>query len=158
VSGGPVADAQVRLSNNEATVTGPDGIAFFDALPMGTYSVYAFYAPTGQSGRLSDVQLSSPGQQVVRTVYLDQRGDVLGTLWDDAAKPVRGPGPPGRLGGDRAGGRVTALATTADAGGPGGAGGAGRFQFLGIPEGTFLLEAALPTSPRRGAATASITA
>src|SRR6185369_4136847 len=158
VSGGPVADAQVRLSNNEATVTGPDGIAFFDALPLGSYSVYAFYAPTGQSGRLSDVNLSSPGQQVVRTVYLDQRGDVLGTLWDDAAKTIRVPGGVVRLSGDTAGGRVTALATTADAGGSGGPAGAGRFQFLGIPEGSFTLEAALPTSPRRASATAAITA
>src|SRR6185295_17257845 len=80
VSGGPVADAQVRLSNNDATVTDADGVAFFDALPVGTYSVYAFYAPTGQSGRLAGVQLTSPGQGVVRTVYLDQRGDVRGTL------------------------------------------------------------------------------
>ena len=50
VSGGPVADAQVRLSNGDMTVTGPDGVSFFDALPIGTYTVYAFYAPSGQSG------------------------------------------------------------------------------------------------------------
>ena len=57
----------MRLSNNEATVTGPDGVAFFDALPLGTYSVYAFYAPNGQSGRLSAVALTSAGQQINRT-------------------------------------------------------------------------------------------
>ncbi|MFL6203112.1 MAG: carboxypeptidase regulatory-like domain-containing protein, partial [Thermoanaerobaculia bacterium] len=153
VSGGPVADAQVRLSNNDATVTDSEGIAFFDALPLGTYSIYAFYAPTGQSGRLSNVQLTSPGQQIARTVYLDQRGDVRGTLWNDAAKTDPVEGGIVRLDGETAGGRVTALATTSSD-----AATAGRFEFQGIPEGTFLLEAAHPTTPQRASATAAITA
>jgi len=153
VSGGPVADAQVRLSNNDATVTDSEGVAFFDALPLGTYSIYAFYAPTGQSGRLSNIQLTSPGQQVARTVYLDQRGDVRGTLWNDAAKTIPVQGGIVRLDGDTAGGRVTALATTSSE-----AGSLGRFEFQGIPEGTFLLEAAHPTTPQRASATAAITA
>jgi len=153
ISGGPVADAQVRLSNDDATVTGADGIAFFDALPLGSYSVYTFYAPSGRSGRLTDVSLSSAGQKVVRTVYLDQRGDVRGTLWDDAAKTVKVAGGIVRLSGETAGGRVTALATTSSA-----ADNLGRFEFQGIPEGSFQLEAAAPTSPRRASATATLTA
>ncbi len=153
ITGGPVPDAQVRLSDNEATVTDADGVAFFDALPLGTYSIYAFYAPIGQSGRLSGVQLSSPGQQVARTVYLDQRGDVRGTLWNDAAKTERVPGGIVRLDGTTAGGRVAALATTSSE-----AGSEGSFEFQGIPEGTFQLTAAHPTTPQRAAATAAITA
>ncbi len=153
VTGGAVADAQVRLSNNEATVTGPDGVAFFDALPLGTYSVYTFYAPNGQSGRLSAVALTSAGQQINRTIYLDQRGEVRGTLWDDVLKTRPMGGGTVRLQGETAGGRVTALATTSSA-----TDALGIFEFLGIPEGSFTLEAALPTSPRRAAATAAITA
>ncbi|HKV08514.1 MAG TPA: carboxypeptidase regulatory-like domain-containing protein, partial [Thermoanaerobaculia bacterium] len=153
VSGGPVADAQVRLSNNDATVTDADGVAFFDALPLGTYSVYAFYAPTGQSGRLSSVQLTSPGQQVARVVYLDQRGDVRGTLYGNVERTVRIEGGVVRLDGDTAGGRVIALATTSSEDGS-----EGRFEFQGIPEGTFLLEAAHPSTPQRASASAAITA
>jgi len=153
VSGGPVADAQVRLSNADMTVTGPDGIAFFDALPLGTYTVYAFYAPSGQSGRLTSVALTSAGQQVFRTVYLDQRGEVRGTLWDDAAKTKPMPGGTVRLTGETAGGRVTALATTSSQ-----ADKLGKFEMLGIPEGSFQLEAAAPTSPRRAFASAALTA
>ncbi|HXT19536.1 MAG TPA: carboxypeptidase-like regulatory domain-containing protein, partial [Thermoanaerobaculia bacterium] len=153
VTGGAVADAQVRLSNNEATVTDANGVAFFDALPLGTYSVYAFYAPNGQSGRLTSVQLTTPGQQINRTIYLDQRGEVRGTLWDDALKTRPMPGGVVRLSGETAGGRVTALATTSSA-----AEALGKFEFLGIPEGTFTLEAGLQTSPRRATASAAITA
>ncbi|HWM74328.1 MAG TPA: carboxypeptidase regulatory-like domain-containing protein, partial [Nocardioides sp.] len=153
VSGGPVADAQVRLSNSDMTVTGPDGIAFFDALPLGTYTVYAFYAPSGQSGRLTSVALTSAGQKVFRTVYLDQRGEVRGTLWDDAAKTTPMPGGVVRLTGETAGGRVTALATTSSQ-----ADKLGKFELLGIPEGSFQLEAAAPTSPRRAFASAALTA
>ena len=153
VSGGPVADAQVRLSNDEATVSGPDGIAFFDALPLGTYGVYAFNAPTGQSGRLSGVELTSPGQEIARTVYLDQRGEVRGTLWSDATKTVAIEGGTVRLDGQTAGGRVSALATTGSE-----AGSEGRFDIQGIPEGTFQLVAAHPSTPQRASATAAITA
>ena len=82
-SGGPVADAQVRLSNGEWTVSGPDGTVYFDSLALGSYSLYAFHAPTGRSGRLSGLHLSSAGQELSATVYLDQRGEVRGTLYDD---------------------------------------------------------------------------
>ena len=152
-TGGAVADAQVRLSNNEATVTDPNGVAFFDALPLGSYAVSVFYAPNGKSGRLSSVVLTEAGQQINRTIYLDQRGEVHGTLWDDPAHTRPMGGGTVRLEGQTAGGRVTALATTSsvpDA--------LGKFEFLGIPEGTFDLAAALPTSPRLARAQATITA
>ena len=45
-AGGPVADAQVRLSNDDVTSTDATGFSYFEAVPLGTYSVYAFNAPT----------------------------------------------------------------------------------------------------------------
>ena len=151
-TGGPVADAQLRLSNGEASVSGTDGTVVFDALPLGTYSLYAFHAPTGRSGRVSGIGLTSPGQLVHATVYLDQRGEVRGTLYDDGSLTVAVVAGTVRLTGQTTGGRVTALATTS-----GVAGEEGRFSFLGIPEGSFDLEAGEQTSPRRARATATLT-
>ncbi len=151
-TGGPVADAQVRLSTGEWTVSGPDGLALWESVPLGTYSVYAFYAPTGQSGRVGNLRLTAPGQLLRSTVYLDQRGTIGGTLWEDALKIMPVPGGTVRLSGNTAGGRVVALATTS-----GQPGLEGTFSFEGIPEGTFSLEAGVQGTPRRAAATASIT-
>jgi|GEM_PF-5747628 len=151
-TGGPVADAQVRLSNGEWTVSGADGKVYFDALALGTYSVYAFHAPTGRSGRLGGLAVLTPGEHVSGTVSLDQRGEVRGTLYDDASRTVGVAGGTVQLNGKTAGGRVTALATTS-----GTAGEEGRFSFLGIPEGTFNLEAAVQTSARRARAEATLT-
>ena len=151
-TGGSVPDAQVRLSNGEWTVSGPDGKVYFDALALGTYSVYAFHAPTGRSGRLGGLAVLTPGQHVAGTVYLDQRGEVRGTLYDDATRTVGVAGGTVQLTGKTAGGRVTALASTS-----GTAGEEGRFSFLGIPEGTFDLEAAVQTSARRARAEATLT-
>ncbi len=151
-TGGPVADAQVRLSNGEWTVTDPQGTVVFDALALGNYSIYAFHAPTGRSGRLGGLSLSSPGQHLHGTVYLDERGEVRGTLYDDDTRTVGVPAGIVRLDGETAGGRVTALASTSSTSGE-----EGRFSFLGIPEGTFALEAALQTSARRARAEATLT-
>jgi hypothetical protein len=151
-TGGPVADAQVRLSNGEETVTDAAGLAIFDALPLKGYSLYAFYAPTGQSGRLANLLLSSPGQRLARTIYLDQRGEVRGTVWDDAARTVPVAGAVVRLDGKTSGGRLTALASTS-----GLPESLGRFELLGIPEGAFDLEAAVLESPRRAYAQAALT-
>ena len=151
-TGGPVADAQVKLSTGEWTVSGPDGLALWESVPLGTYSVYAFYAPTGQSGRVGNLRLTAPGQLLRGTVYLDQRGSIGGTLWEDALKIMPVPGGTVRLSGNTAGGRVVALATTS-----GQTGIEGTFSFEGIPEGTFSLEAGVQGTPRRAAASASIT-
>jgi hypothetical protein len=151
-TGGPVADAQVRLSALEWTVSDPDGVVRFDALALGTYSIYAFHAPTGRSGRIGGLSLASPGQQLAATVYLDQSGEVRGTLYEDASLTVGVPAGIVELTGQTAGGRLQALTTTSSATGE-----EGRFSFLGIPEGSFDLEAAVQTSSRRARATAGIT-
>lgn len=151
-TGGPVADAQIRLSNGEAATSNDQGIVIFDALPLGNYSIYAFDAPTGRSGRISDLRLTSPGQRLTATVYLDSRGEVRGTLYDDPAKTIPVPGGIVQLSGQTIGGGLQALATTS-----GQEGSEGRFSFGGIPEGDFKLVAALNTSPRRAYAQAALT-
>ena len=152
VTGGPVADAQVKLSTGEWTISGADGRALWESLPLGTYSVYAFNAPTGQSGRVGNLRITAPSQLVKGTVYLDQRGTIAGTLWEDALRIMPVPGGTVRLSGNTAGGRVVALATTSGAPGV-----EGTFSFEGIPEGTFQLAAGVQGTPRRAAAVASIT-
>ncbi|HUF85492.1 MAG TPA: Ig-like domain-containing protein [Acidimicrobiia bacterium] len=151
-SGAPVADAQVWLQGGEQTVSDAEGRATFDALPLGTWSIYAFDAPTGRSGRLGGVVLSQAGQVVSPTVYLDQRGEVRGTLFDDDAMFLPVAGATVELSGVTSNGPLRALATTG-----GGDGDIGRFAFAGIPEGSFDVVAAPPTSPRRARATVALT-
>ena len=157
-TGAVLPDTQVRIragwdAVNELTVADSTGVAHFDALPLLTYSITAFHAPTGRSGRLDGVRLSTPGQHVDRTLYVDQRGAVGGTLFDDAAmlSPVHGATV--QLTGQTAGGPLTALDTTS-----GQPGSLGRFEFFGIPEGSFALTAAVADSPRRAGAEVALTA
>jgi hypothetical protein len=152
VTGGPVADAIVSISGGDTGVSGPDGWVAFDALALGSYSVYAFYAPTGQAGRAQGVQLTVPGQEREITVYLDQRGEVHGTLFDDAGLTVPIPAATVELSGSTSAGGMRALATTS-----GQVLTLGRFSFLGIPEGRFNLTAAVPTSTRRAYAQVELT-
>jgi len=153
VSGAPVPDAQVKLSNGEMTVSGADGRAIFESLRVGTYGAYVFYAPSGRSARVSNLTLSFGGSIVEGTANLDQRGEVRGTVWDSAALTTPIPGAVVELRGETAGGRLVALATASTD-----AAQLGRFEFLGIPESDFTLTAAEQTTPRRGKLTASITA
>ena len=145
--------AQAAQENRppEATISDADGRAQFDALPLGTHEVYVFHAPTGRSGRVSNLQLTTAGQYLEEVVYLEQRGEVKGTLWNDPSKDVAVPGASVSLAGSTAGGSVSALATTSSASET-----LGRFDFLGIPEGHFQLEAATPTSARRARAGADL--
>ncbi|MEM8931210.1 MAG: Ig-like domain-containing protein, partial [Acidobacteriota bacterium] len=151
-TGGPVADTQIRLSNKEWTTTGADGVGVFEALPLGSYSIYAFHAPTGRAGRQSGLKLTGGGQTLKGTVFLDIRGEVRGTLYDDAAKTTPVPGGIVRLVGFTPSGRVEGLATTS-----GRDEALGRFSFGGIPEGQYSLTAALQSSPRRASASVGIT-
>ena len=115
-SGGPVADAQVTLSNGDVAVADTNGLASFDALPLGTYSVHAFDAPTGRAGLTGGLKLQSPGDRVDAVVVLDTRGQVGGTLFDDAAKTTAVGGGTvelnGLTNGQRWGTSIRALATT----------------------------------------------
>ena len=151
-SGGPVANCRVSLSTHEQLTTDGDGRVRFEALPLATYSVYAFHAPTGRAGRLSNVRLSTPGENVAATVYLDLRGEISGVLYDTAtlADPVAGATV--QLSGRTAAGSLRALSTTSGIPAT-----LGEFEFLGIPEGTFTLTAVAPSSPRRAGATVSLT-
>ena len=155
-SGAPVADAVLTLSNGDVTVADANGLASFDALPLGAYSVHAFHAPTGRAGLVSGLSLQNPGDRVDAIVILDTRGQVGGTLWDDASKttPV-GDGTiqlTGRTNGRSWGTSITALATTSSDTAT-----LGRFLFDGIPPGAYTLAAGVSTSPRRAAASVTTT-
>ena len=155
-SGGPVADAQVTLSNGDVAVADANGQASFDALPLGTYSVHAFDAPTGRAGLTSGLRLQHEGDRVDSVVVLDTRGQVGGTLWDDAARtaPVGGGTIQlaGRVNGRAWGTSISALATTSSD-----AATLGKFLFDGMPPGAYTLAAGVPTSPRRAAAALTTT-
>ncbi|MEO8056478.1 MAG: Ig-like domain-containing protein, partial [Acidobacteriota bacterium] len=156
-SGAPVADAVLTLSNGDVTVADVNGQASFDALPLGTYSAHAFHAPTGRAGLTSGLRLQNAGDRVDAIVVLDTRGQVAGTLFDDAAKTAAVGGGTiqltGRTNGRSWGTSITALATTSSD-----AATLGRFLFDGIPPGAYALAAGVTTSPRRAAASLSTTA
>lgn len=156
VDGSPVPAAQVTLSTGEATVAGADGRVTFDALPLGSYDVHAFHAPSGRGGRATGVRLLAAGDSVEAVVVLDQRGRVAGTLFDDAAMTVAVPGGvvrlQGTVNGRLWGAGVTALATTSRE-----AGAEGAFAFDGLPVGSYALAAAVEGSPRRAAEDVSLT-
>jgi len=151
-TGAGVPDALIRLGASTWTVTGSDGVAIFESLALGTYDVYAFNAPTGQSGRLKNVRLENAGEIREATVYLDVRGEVDGYLLDTADPRVPVFGGTVSLSGFSAGGNISALATSS-----GRPDQLGYFSFGGIPEGTYSLQAAAPGSVRRGSASVGLT-
>lgn len=160
-TGGVVPDCQVKLqeggwNENDVAVTVADaeGHAFFDALEVGrTYFVYVFHAPSGRSGRSGELRLTSGGQRLETTIYLQSRGEIRGTLYEDESLLVPVAGATVQLVGDTPGGPLRALATTSGA-----PESRGRFVLAGIPEGSYTLEAAAPTSPRRASAAVRLTA
>ena len=156
-SGGVLPDTQVTLRRqgafSEMTVADSDGMAIYDALPLGAYSVYAFHAPTGRSGVLNYLSLNEAGQVFIADIWVDQRGEVGGTLYDDPAKLFPIPGATVQLRGATAGGSLTALDTTS-----GQTETLGEFSFLGIPEGSFDLSAGISGSNRRASGQVAVTA
>ncbi|MFH1177056.1 MAG: Ig-like domain-containing protein, partial [Acidobacteriota bacterium] len=152
LSGSAVADVQVTLGTGEATVTDGDGEACFAALPLGSYSVSAFHAPSGRSGR-ANLRLTAAGETLSAIVTLDQRGAVRGVLWADSTRLAAVPGGTVELSGSGAAGSLTALATTS-----GELATLGQFELSGIPEGHWRLTAAAPSSPRRAGAEVELTA
>ena len=149
VTGTAVSDCQVSLSTGDMSVSDANGLAVFDGLPAdGTsYSAYAFHAPTGRGGRGGGLVLSQGGQEIEKTILLAQRGEILGHVKDGldpkAGATVR---LDGAVAGRQWSTRLTALATTGSSGDD-----LGRFDFSGIPEGTFTLVATVENSPRRAA-------
>jgi hypothetical protein len=152
-TGATVPDCQITASFGEMTVGDSDGQATFEAIPLGTYSVYAFHAPTGRGGRVDGLRLATGGQTAFGTITLNQRGRITGTVLDGAT-PVAGATV--RLSGSVAGrlwsSSLTALATT------GTGTSLGRFEFDGIPEGSFTLTAGVEGSPRRAVGTTTLSA
>lgn len=154
-TGAPLPDSVVSISGggvSESTVAGQTGVAAFEALRLGGYSVYAFHAPTGRGGRLGYVALVDPGATVRRTLDVSVSGEVSGTLWDDADRTLPMVGWHVDLAGATAMGPMTATAITSGA-----AESLGRFRFGGIPAGDFQLRAGHGSSPRRAAAEVSLT-
>ncbi len=147
-NGAPVPDAQVFLSNGEATVAGADGRASFQALSLGTYAAHVFHAPSGRGGRLGEIHLDHAGQDLEVVVLLDQRGRVSGVLFDDATRTVPVGGGTVRLegtvNGRLWGAGVTALASTSRE-----PGSSGTFAFDGLPVATYALSAGVEGSDRQ---------
>lgn len=151
-SGAVVPDCQVSLGVDK-TVTDADGRARFDALSLWTHDIYAFHAPTGRSGLARGVSLSTPGQVLEVTVYLEARGEVQGHVFDDVGKTQPVPGASVSLTGGGVGGSLTALATTSGVPET-----LGHFEFGGIPAGHFDLMAWTSTSQRKARGSVELTA
>jgi hypothetical protein len=152
-TGAPLPDCQltVRGSEGEAyAVSDSEGIGRIEALALGTWDVTAFHAPTGRTGRVRGIQLNEARVVVEVTVYVDQRGEVSGTLWDDPGLVSPVVGGSVRLSGTTASGPMAAITTTS-------ADPAGAFELLGVPAGSYSVVAAAPGSPRRARTTVELT-
>ncbi len=152
-TGAPLPDCQltVRGSEGEAyAVSDSQGIGRIEALALGTWDVTAFHAPTGRTGRVRGIQLNEAHVVVEVTVYVDQRGEVSGTLWDDPGLVSPVVGGSVRLSGTTASGPMAAITTTS-------ADPAGAFELLGVPAGSYSVVAAAPGSPRRARTTVELT-
>ncbi|MEO8378096.1 MAG: Ig-like domain-containing protein, partial [Acidobacteriota bacterium] len=129
----PVPNAEVSLLRGNGrfdfTTTNDAGVAFFEDVPAGAnYSVFAFSKTRGRSGR-STVFTVATGQTASASVQLDFLGVVSGTLTDPDTTPPSQPvrGEPISYQGS------LSLRVTSGA--------AGEFEFLGVPEGPFQLQA-----------------
>lgn len=151
-TGAVVPDCQVSLGVDKA-VTDADGRARFDALSLWPHDIYAFHAPTGRSGLVRGATLSTPGQVLEATLYLEARGEVQGHVFDDIGKSQPVPGASVSLTGSGVGGSLTALATTSGVPET-----LGHFEFGGIPAGHFDLLAWTSTSQRRARGSVELTA
>lgn len=129
----PVPNAEVALLRNggrfDLTTTNDAGLAFFDQVPVGTqYSVFAYSKQRGRSGSSTTFTVNS-GETASASVQLDFLGVISGTLTDPDGDPANVPVPAqpvtytGPIG----------LRATTDA--------TGNFEFNGVPEGPFTLQA-----------------
>ncbi|HEU4888018.1 MAG TPA: carboxypeptidase regulatory-like domain-containing protein, partial [Thermoanaerobaculia bacterium] len=138
-----VPNAEVTLFRGGArfdfTTTDQNGVAFFDQIPVGTnaYAVSVYSKSFGRVGMTDGAFSVLELQTSALTVPLQFRGTVLGTVIDpeNENKPVKGI-PVSLLSGG-----LTTRAST---------GGLGEFEFIGVPEGSFRLEAFDPDSGRKG--------
>jgi len=138
-----VANAEVSLIRNgsgfDFGTTDANGVVTFDQIPIsGTYSVGAYSKALGRAGSSATFGVAL-NQTTNVSVMLEFRGTVTGTLSDPESEPVANApvkGSPVTL-------RTGAITTRASTDGT------GAFEFLGIPEGNFSLEAFDLDSGRR---------
>jgi|CXWL01.1.fsa_nt_gi hypothetical protein len=132
VDGSLVGSVQLELrrgSSRESQVATAEGEFEFVALDAGAYELVAFDPRTGRAGRIARIDLA-PAEAADRTLVLEARGSVAGTLTDpDTGRGV----PAGTIRLDTSGIQYFRTFASTD---PNGA-----FEFGGIPQGTFSLYA-----------------
>jgi Bacterial Ig-like domain/F5/8 type C domain len=144
-----VANAEVTLLRNDKafdfTTTDANGLAVFDQVPAaGTYALHGFSKALGRAGSAADFTVTASIVANV-TLTLEFRGMVSGVVRDPESTPAEAPvkGAPVTL-------REPAMATRASTDA------SGAFEFSGIPEGKFSLEAFDVDSGRRGSGPAGL--
>jgi protocatechuate 3,4-dioxygenase beta subunit len=149
-TGQPVATTQVSLHRDggiyDVVTSDADGAFRFRLLPLGDYLVWVFDPRAGRHGRSATLKIQSNNQVVERDVVLEARGNVEGHLYEPNATA----GIPGATISLQTRSLVpfhTFSSTDVD----------GRFEFQGIPEGTFTLSAKEPEGRRRASGEGAIT-
>ncbi|HUR79641.1 MAG TPA: Ig-like domain-containing protein, partial [Thermoanaerobaculia bacterium] len=129
----PVANAEVALlrgnSRFDFTTTNDAGVAYFDAVPAGvTYSAFVYSKQRGRSGRSAAFTVVA-NETTSRSVQLEFLGIVSGSVTDPDTSPSGLPvkGQPVTFSGP-----IELRATTDSS---------GNFEFNGVPEGPFSLQA-----------------
>ena len=150
IDGSVVPFAQVTLSKSwrffDAVTADENGEFRFTLLPLGSYVVDVFDANTGRFGRSSGVGIGYNGQIGEVLVELEARGEVEGLLIDPDFE-IGLPGVTVRLGTASLRRIATYASTDVE----------GHFEFLGIPEGSFTLDAREPAGYRSATASGVIT-
>jgi len=128
-----VGNAEVALLRDGAafdfTTTNDAGVAYFEQVPVGpAYAVFAYSKQRGRSGRSPSFPIAA-GELTSRSVQLEFLGIVSGSVTDPETDPPNLPvrGQPVSYSGP------VGLRATTDAG--------GNFEFNGVPEGGFTLQA-----------------
>ncbi|HEX6178261.1 MAG TPA: carboxypeptidase regulatory-like domain-containing protein, partial [Thermoanaerobaculia bacterium] len=145
----PVANAEVSLHAGrlfDFATTDGTGVARFHGVPVGTYSVSAFSKSLGRSGGSASFAIGRDDVRHVR-VLLEFSGRVTGTLTDPESAPAGAPvrGAAVTLTGNN---YQTRASTTVD----------GAFEFGGVREGMFALDAKDTRTNRRARATRNLSA
>ncbi|HEX6084063.1 MAG TPA: Ig-like domain-containing protein, partial [Thermoanaerobaculia bacterium] len=129
----PVANAEVSLLREgygfDFTTTNDAGVAYFEQIPVGpSYSAFVYSKQRGRSGR-SDAFQVAVNATTSRSVQLEFLGIVSGSVTDPDTDPPNLPvrGQPVTYQGP-----ISLRATTDTS---------GNFEFTGVPEGNFALQA-----------------
>ncbi|HSP14146.1 MAG TPA: Ig-like domain-containing protein [Thermoanaerobaculia bacterium] len=140
----PVANAEVGLDRGgglfDLTTSDGNGVATFQQVPVGTYSVSAYSKALGKSGSSASIDVARDLVTQLR-VLLEFSGKVDGALTDPESVPA-GSAVPGATVTLTGSGYQTRSSTNPS----------GAFTFDGVREGLFALEAKDTESNRRAAA------